>query len=69
MQDTEHTAFGSLVDPEVAERWHDDDNDERSSSVKVIESHKHADATYTAKYLYGVNACREVFYKEKMSVE
>ena len=27
------------------------------------------DATYTARYLYGVNACREVCYKEKISVE
>ena len=63
MQDTKHTAFGSLVDLEVAKRWHDDNNDERSSSVKVIDSYQHADATYTAKYLYSTNACRKVYYK------
>ena len=58
MRDTEQTAFGSLVAPAMAERWHDDDNDERSSSVTVIDSYQQAYATYTAKYLYGVNGCR-----------
>ena len=69
MRDTEQTAFGSLVAPAMAERWHDDDNDEKSSSVTVIDSYKYADATYTDKYLYGVNACRKVCYKDEMSVE
>ena len=66
---TERTAFGSLVAPAVAEWWHDDDNDESNLSFKLIDSYQRADATYTAKYLYGVNACRGVFYKDKMSVE
>ena len=56
-----------MVDPAVIERWHDDDNDERISSVTVVFSYQHADATYTAKYIYGVNACREVYYREKVS--
>ena len=69
MQDIKHTVFWSLVALEVAERWHDDDNDKRSSSVTVIDSYQHANAIYTAKYLYGVNAFREVCYKDEISVE
>ena len=61
---TERTAFGSLVAPAVAEWWHDDDNAERNLSFKLIDSYQRADATYTAKYLYGANACRKVYYKE-----
>ena len=62
--DTKHTGFVSLVALVVAERWNDDDNDERISSVTVIDSYQHTDETYTAKYLYGVNSCCEVCYKE-----
>ena len=69
MQDTEYTAFGSLVALTVAERCHDDKNDKRILSVIVIDSYQHANVTYTAKYIYGINACREVCYKDKMSVE
>ena len=69
MQDTEQTAFGSLVATTVEKQWHDDNNDERILSVTVIDSYQHDDETYTAKYLYGTNACHKVCYKDEMSVE
>ena len=35
----------------------------------MIDSYQHDNATYTAKYLYSVNACRKVWYKDEISVE
>ena len=67
--DTKHTGFVSLVALVVSERWHNDNNDKRSSSVTVIDSYQHANATYPAEYLYGVNACRRICYKDEILVE
>ena len=35
----------------------------------MIDSYQHANATYTAEYLYGVNACRRICYKDEILVE